>query len=268
MRRRYLYMSGQWRLPDLSEPQLFTEKVNWRILHDRRPLLAWTCDKAAMKDYASRTCSSDDLAVPRTLWFGDDLAAAPGEPFETSWVLKPNHRSGLVVFGAAGTGVNESIISETASWRHDDQGIKLGEWAYSEARRAFLIEERIGATEELNDYKFFVFDGTVKVVQVDQSRFAGHVRDFYSPDWRRLPVRNRFPSGSLVPRPGGLNKMIRVAERLGASFDFMRVDLYWHAGMVWFGEVTPYPGGGVEPFSPRDFDRQLGGAWTLPELQQ
>ncbi len=51
-RRRYLYLAGHRRLPRLRNPRTFTEKISWRILHDRRPTLAWTCDKLAMKDYA------------------------------------------------------------------------------------------------------------------------------------------------------------------------------------------------------------------------
>ena len=44
--------------------------------------------------------------------------------------------------------------------------------------------------------------------------------------------------------------MLEVAETLGAAFDFVRVDLYDVGGEVWFSELTPYPGGGLDRFDP------------------
>ena len=57
--------------------------------------------------------------------------------------------------------------------------------------------------------------------------------------------------------------MTEVSEALGREFDFIRVDLYDVEGSVWFGELTPYPGGGLDPFDPR-LDRELGALWVLP----
>src|SRR4051812_26590686 len=92
-RRRYLYLAGQGRLPRLKAPQSFTEKVNWRIIHDRRSVLAWTCDKQAMKAYAASLTSTLDLSVPETMWAGSDPKELLGQSFQSPWVLKPNHRS-------------------------------------------------------------------------------------------------------------------------------------------------------------------------------
>ncbi len=266
-RRRYLYFAGHLRVPDLENPRSFTEKVNWRIINDRRDVLAWTCDKVAMKDYARSHAAQLDLRVPSTLWAGADLTEVVGRRFETGWVLKPNHRSGLVFFGESGSGVDEPMVTRTAEWLNDDQGVLLGEWAYSRAQKCFLIEEDISPTGRLNDYKFFVFGGSVALIQVDQDRFTRHTRNFYSRDWTPISLVNRFPTGAHVERPALLDRMTAVAETLGAPFDFIRVDLYSTGDAVWFGEVTPYPGGGVEPFRPREFDMRLGMAWELPRLE-
>ncbi|WP_424945180.1 ATP-grasp fold amidoligase family protein [Blastococcus xanthinilyticus] len=70
------------------------------------------------------------------------------------------------------------------------------------------------------------------------------------PDAGRAPV----PARRLRPR-GGLPA--------GRASDFIRVDLYDVDGEVWFGELTPCPGGGPDPFDP-ELDRVLGRYWTLP----
>ena len=266
-RRRYLYLAGHRRLPRLREPRTFSEKVNWRILRDRSPDLAWTCDKLAMKEHASRLRHEAGIAVPETLWSGDDLAAVAGRAFDRAWVLKPNHRSGLVRFGAASEAVDARSVETTREWLRDDQSALLGEWAYSQARRLLLIEEDVAGDEPIDDYKFFVFHGEVAAIQVDRGRFTdGHVRNFYTPGWEPVPVQKTVPSGAPTTAPAELAAMLRAAEVLGGSFDFMRVDLYSTGSTIWFGELTPYPGGGVTRFEPPEFDSWLGQRWLLPAL--
>lgn len=65
------------------------------------------------------------------------------------------------------------------------------------------------------------------------------------------------------PRPDTLDRMVQLAGRLGEGVDFLRVDLYSLDAEVWFGELTPYPGGGVIRYEPREFDHELGAYWTL-----
>ncbi|RZU34108.1 ATP-grasp fold amidoligase family protein [Blastococcus saxobsidens] len=266
-RRRYLYLAGHGRLPRLNDPRLFTEKINWRIVHDRRPELAWTCDKLAMKDYAIGLHRETGLEVPETLWAGDDLGAVLGRTFDRPWVLKPNHRSGLVRFGAASEAVDADMVESTRTWLQDDQSVLLGEWAYSQARRLHLIEEDLAAGEPLDDYKFFVFGGKVVLIQVDRGRFtSGHARTFYTVDWQPAPVADIMPIGEQAPPPEDLDAMVHAAETLGRPYDFMRVDLYSTRGKVWLGELTPYPAGGTIQYHPREFDLYLGEQWALPPL--
>ncbi|SEL10372.1 TupA-like ATPgrasp [Blastococcus sp. DSM 46786] len=268
-RRRYLYLAGHRQLPRLRHPRTFSEKVNWRILRDRRPELAWTCDKLAMKDHAHRLREAAGVAVPETLWSGADLGAVAGRAFDRAWVLKPNHRSGLVQFGAAGQAVDASTVAATRDWLRDDQGVLLGEWAYSSARKLLLVEEAIGGGEPLDDYKFFVFHGQVAAVQVDRGRSTSdHVRNYYTADWEPLPVQKTVPSGSPTAAPANLPAMLHAAQVLARDVDFMRVDLYSSGGTIWFGELTPYPGGGVTRFEPAAFDAWLGSRWSLPTLSR
>ena len=56
--------------------------------------------------------------------------------------------------------------------------------------------------------------------------------------------------------------MIDAASRLGRDFDFVRVDLYAIAGEPRFGELTFYPGSGLDRFSPDSLDTMLGERWT------
>ncbi|MGY2075321.1 ATP-grasp fold amidoligase family protein [Blastococcus sp. SYSU DS0828] len=264
-RRRYLYLAGQRRLPRLRDPRTFTEKVSWRILRDRRPELEWTCDKLAMKEHARCLQQEAGVLVPETLWWGEDLGEVVGRAFDRPWVLKPNHRSGLVRFGAASEVIDASTVAATREWLRDDQSALLGEWAYSRARKLFMLEEHIAGGARLDDFKFLVFDGEVAAIQVDRGRFTREqTRSYYTPEWEQIPVQLVAPCGPPMAAPENLAAMLHAARVLGRSFDFMRVDLYTTGNAVWFGEFTPYPSGGTMRYEPRSFDAWLGEHWSLP----
>jgi hypothetical protein len=101
------------------------------------------------------------------------------------------------------------------------------------------------------------------LVQVDTGRFGDHRRRLYTPDWTPVDVVEDVAPGPVTPPPASLPRMLEIASALGAAFDFIRVDLYDVAGEVWFSELTPYPGGGLDRFDPA-LDELLGSWWQLP----
>jgi TupA-like ATPgrasp len=264
--RRVLFVIVHHRLPHFGRPVTFSDKINWRILNDRRPLLAWTCDKLAMKQYAL-TQVPDGLTVPRTIWSGSDVRDLAAADLPEHWVLKPNHRSsGLVYFGTGRPDLRE-LAAVTATWLKPFEARRLREWAYSQARPMLLAEELMGTPgTPPPDYKFFVFDGTVGAVELHTDRYARHQARLYRPDWSPLDVVVIAELAPVAPLPPNLDRMLKIAARLGRPFDFMRVDLYDDDDVVKFGELTPYPCSGLGRFDPASFDTELGKAWTLPAL--
>lgn len=262
-RRAVRYRRVHGHFPALRHPVHFTEKVTWRMLNDRRELLHRTCDKLAMKEHASRTAPAG-VRVPRTLWSGTDVGELAAVALTGDWVLKPNHRTGLVLFGSGPADV-VALEAATQGWLLPEEWLKGGEWAYSVARACLLVEERIGAPgTELTDYKFFVFDGRVRAVQTYAARFSASAMRLYSAEWEYLGRARDHSPGDPVPRPARLEEMIAAAEQIGAGYDFIRVDLYEHDEEVWFGELTPYPGSGLVAWESTALDRRVGSWWTLP----
>jgi hypothetical protein len=235
------------------------------MLNDRRPLIGQMGDKLRMKQYAVEV-AADIVKVPETLWRGTDVAHLARVGLPQYWVLKPNHSSKRVYFGSGSPDVTE-LRPFTADWL-DEPLSRAGEWAYSQAERLLFAEALLGVPgTPPRDYKFFVFAGEPKVVQVDSDRYVGHRRSLYTPGWQRLRVRTPFQEPYAdEPRPELLSPMLVAAARLGRPFDFIRVDLYTVDGEIYLGELTPYPGGGLEPYRPRSFDAELGSHWKLPEL--
>jgi hypothetical protein len=264
LRRRLLFLRVHRRWPSLREPRTFSEKLTWRILHDRRPELAWTCDKLQMKEHA--LASGADVVVPETLWAGTDVRELADVPLPDRWVLKPSHRSGLVHFGAGAADVGE-LARSTGDWLGHEQLDVYAEWAYGQAVPRLFVEEFVSdGGQPPPDYKFFVFDGQPRLIQVDLDRFAGHRRSLFTPDWQLLEVELGIRGGGPLPQPRLLPRMLEAAAALARDSDFLRIDLYARGEDVVFGEHTPYPGSGLERFRPRSFDETVGGWWTLPDL--
>ena len=268
--RRYLvHALRHHRILHLRNPRTFSEKLSWRMVYDRRDLLAPTCDKKAMKELA-RERAGDLVLIPRTLWSGRDVSELASVPLPEHWVLKPNHRSGLVYFGHGPAQVEE-LVRITKGWLKERHWQKMGEWAYLHAEPTMLVEERIGHPREtLLDYKFIVFDGVVRALVIHQDRFDNHRRYIFRPDFTRVPVRSAGDSpqqGGAFEKPDHYDLMIEVAMRIATDFDHLRVDLYSVGDDVWFGEVTPYHANGIQRFRPPSWDLELGSYWTLPDIR-
>ena len=260
-RRRVRYRRRFGRPLSLRRPQRFSEKVTWRIVYDRRPLLRGTCDKLQMQQHALRTAPGS-VRVPRTHWHGTDVAELAQVDLPERWVLKPNHRSGLVLFGEGPADV-AALREQTRGWTDDAHWRITREWAYADASPELVVEEFIGSGAPPADYKVFVFDGEPRMVQVHTSRFGEHLTRQYTADWEPLPWNAGHPAGADEPRPERLEDMLEAASSMGAGFDMLRVDFYLVDGELWFGEITPYPGSGLVVLDPA-LDELMGSWWTLP----
>ena len=269
-RRHLMYLLFMRKRGHLRKPRTFNEKVNWRIIHDRRPLLIWACDKLQVKQEAARR----GIKTATVFWSGTDLAELATVDLPDDWVLKPTHRSRRVHFGSGPVipADIEALRRLTHGWLRDVQGAGKGEWGYSQAQHVFLVEGRLGGNDPLVDYRLYTYEGDVRFIQVihdvNRTGRSAPVSRYYTSDWEPLEVRRLVKIGPVIPRPATFDEMLRIAKAVGSPFDFVRIDVYDVDGEVCLGEVTTYPGGGLIPFIPPDFDLELGEPWRLPELDR
>lgn len=254
------------RLPDLASPQLLADKLQHYKLFWRDVRLPMLVDKLLVKAHVARALGPQ--WVTPTLWSGAHLSEATLHRIGAPAVIKSNHASGKVLFLHAGS--DRALLARTANaWLRYDYHLLHREWAYGEVRRRLLIEPDLSLRAQLHDYKFWVFDGKVRLIQVDFDRFSGHKRQFYDAKWRRLDLQLKYPAGcsSLRP-PRSLDAMLAAAERLADDFPFVRVDLYDRDDGPRFGEMTFWPEAGLCSFRPRHNDRELGTLWSYPGASQ
>jgi hypothetical protein len=252
-------------LPNLKHPRTFNEKVAWRKLHQHNPQFPIFSDKIAVKREIANIIGEQHII--ETLWEGSEADEIPFESLEPPYVIKVNHSTGGNVFIRIPQDIKRDEIvasmRDQLGYRH---GYRHREWAYSGIPHKVLVERMIVMPDGgvPHDYKFFTYHGRVHFIQLDCGRFRKHRRKFYDREWNPLPLKMRYPEISEpVPAPVTLPQMINLAEKIGAQFDFVRVDLYSAPSGILFGETTFYPGAGVGHFSPRSWDLIFGVPWKL-----
>lgn len=251
IRLTYCWRHGRW--PDLHDPRLFTELLQWRKLHDRDPRMPRLADKVVVKEEVAASLGSE-WVVP-TLWHGERLP--PGLPSTAPFVVKSRHGCNQRVFVRDEAVDWEAVRRRAATWLHRPYGFWLDEWLYREIPRGILVEPFIGAGRVLPiDYKFYVFGGEVAFVQVHLDREHRHRWILYDRHWRAVVGHSDLPRA-----PSGLAAMIEAAETLADGFDFVRVDFYQPATRPIFGEMTFYPGSGLDRFDPPELDAIMGALW-------
>ena len=253
------------RFPRLLNPQSFSEKVLYRKLFDRRGILTQFADKYAVRAYVAQTLGPEIL--PALYHVTKNPADIPFDALPERFVVKPTHGSGWVRLVRDKAALDrEELIDTCRAWLRTSFYKITREWPYKHIEPRIIVEELVddGAGEVPRDYKYYVFHGRVAMIQLDEGHFSEHRRNFYSPAWEKLDVRMNRPNiGRQVPPPAHLAEMIRAAEALGQEIDFVRADFYDTGGRIFFGELTTTPGGGLEPFSPANFDFHLGALWNV-----
>ena len=255
-----LHLTYAWRHRrhlSLTRPTRFTELVQARKLvdHDRR--LPQMIDKVAVKRFVASTLGPE--WVTPTLWQGDALPSAPA--WRYPFVVKSRHGCNQRRFVRSAGADWPEIRAAAARWMRRDYGFWLDEWGYRGIPRGLIVEPFVGGGPMLPvDYKLYVFHGRVAAIQVHLDREHDHRWLLYDRDWNRLSSPHLSRASSPAP-PIGLARMIEGAEALARGFDFVRVDFYDTPGTPRFGEMTFYPGSGLDPFDPPELDLMLGGLW-------
>jgi hypothetical protein len=248
--------------PNLVRPTTFNEKILHRILFDRRVVLTQVTDKAAVRSYVESRLGSQIL--PKLYWLNDRPETIPFDELPRRFVVKPTHGCGWVQIVMDKSALDRSALIESCTrWLNQSYYEISREWVYKGIKPQIMIQEFIddGSGSRPTDYRLFVFDGAVELIQADVGHLTANRRvRLYTPAWEKLAPE----SGGDIPQPAHLAEMISAARTLCGSLDFVRVDFYDTLEQLYFGELTTTPESGLGRFLIEGLDRQLGGRWQVP----
>jgi hypothetical protein len=271
---------------NLAHPRSFSEKICWRKIYDRDPLLPRVVDKYLVRKYVIETLGerrAQHVLVP-LLFETKEPEKIPFHALSGSYIVKANHGSGMNLIVLAGSRLEtRPIVERCQYWLTIPDRFYLHEWAYQKVKRRIVVERLLddGEGRPVGEYKFQMFHGKCALIQVLNSGawYDGHnhlggsampTLTYFTPDWSWLDVSWKyyfldatFPVEPAQAPPDDLDEMIALAEKLARPFDYIRVDLYSTPDGIKFGELTPYHLTGNAAITPVTFDYELGEKWRL-----
>jgi hypothetical protein len=249
-----IYLWRHHRLPNLNNPTLFTEFVQIRKLDAPDDFISGLIDKIAVKNFVTARIGTE-WVIP-TRWQGNKLPDAPVGPYPL--IVKSSH--GCNQYAVVRTQREwEKVTPQSELWLRKSYGQWLDERYYADVKPGLLIEPFMSDNGALPiDYKLYVFGGKVAFIQVHLDRATHHRWAIFDLAWQCLTKE----TGDGIAAPVSLQKMIYAAEILAKGLDFVRIDFYEIGGVPMFGEMTFYPGSGLDPFNPPIIDAVMGAYWT------
>jgi len=245
---------------NLRNPQRFTEKIQYIKLYQRRQLRKNIANRTEVRGYVAEKIG-DDFLIP-LIGIYEKLTPKIWKSLPEKFVLKANHGCGMlhIVFNKSEEKF-ATVRKETQGWKNFNYARLGREWAYEGLPRTIVAEQLLlnSNWSVPKDYKFFCFNGRVKIIQIDFDRFGHQKRNLYDRNFNRINAKLLYPQyDGKVKQPPNLEKAIEVAEKLSADLNFVRVDLYLLRGNIYFGELTNYPGNGFVPFEPEAMEYKVG----------
>ena len=266
------YWKAFGRKPNLCNPQLYSEKVQWRKLYcPQVELLGRVTDKVGVYEYIREKLGNDHL-LP-ILWLGDKFDEETLRSLGDQIVLQPTHRSGQVVFIEKSEYI---LYEELSKWLHRmlrQPYSMLGQepW-YGRIHPQIVARPLVrnpDGTPYLNDCKFHLFkqkDGSTKVICEIINTYP-HWRAIFDENFKRLPFDwspDTYPPPQDNPeKPKQFEEMLADAQVLSSDFDYVRVDFMMGAEEYYFTELTFAPAGGHPEITPPEWDKIVGSYWDL-----
>lgn len=258
---------------NLEDPKTYSEKLQWMKLYDRNPLYTSLVDKHEVKSLIAAKIGPEYIIPTLGVW--DDFDEIDFEKLPDQFVLKCTHDSGGLVICKDKSDLNVGEIKKKInkclkhSYFWGDR-----EWPYKNVRPRIIAEKYMedSQTNELRDYKFFCFNGTVKALFIATDRYKGEHEtkfDFFDENYTHLPFTNGHPNADVIPqKPECFEEMKRIAAVLSEGIPQVRVDLYEVDGKVYFGEMTFFHWSGHMPFEPEEWDYIFGSWIDLPKKSE
>lgn len=252
---------------NLKNPSTYNEKIQWLKLNDHSPLYHKLADKYLVRQYVTEKVGSCYLIPLISAWDSPDEIDFSKLP--KSFVIKCNHNSGrgMILCKDKETLDKKRALQEIKKGFNEDYFMLGREWAYKNIQKKIICEEYIKGLsgEEINDYKFFCFNGKFKFLLVCSDRHTSLSNDWYDENLNHLPCVNGPKNNKKeIILPDNIFEMIRVAEKLSEGLIHVRVDLYSVGQSILFGEMTFYESSGFAPFKPIEYDYLFGSYLKLP----
>jgi len=244
---------------DLNNPKTFSEKILWLQQYDRTQLHTSCADKYAVRNHIKKKIGEKYL-IPLVFHTKNPDDLVPNNLPDYPFIIKTNHGCGGHIIVKEKSKVNWNVLQ-----KHFKNLLKRNfyyrtrEWQYKNIKPCILVEKLLldNNFKVPYDYKFNCFNGAVAFIGVIKDRFEKLNLKIYDPDWNSINCQCTIPGGDDVEKPFLFDEMKKLAEIIAQDFKYVRIDLYYLADKIYFGEMTFSPEAGFEPYG-TEYDIKFG----------
>lgn len=249
---------------NLKHPQTFNEKLSWLKLYGRRDIYSKMADKYAVKQFVTNLIG--EKYVVENLMVADRWDEIDFNTLPNKFVIKCTHDSGgAFVCRDISTFDFEKVRCQIEGNMKRDYFHPYREWPYKNIPHRIIIDKFLDdkTGNELRDYKFWCFNGEPKYMYCT-IKGKDVYENFYDMDFAPVAIDHGFPRHQPeFEKPEAFEEMKEVAAKLSKDVLFVRVDLFYVDGQIYFGEYTFYDWAGLRPFG-GNWDAELGKLIKLP----
>ena len=263
---KVMYFYKFQRLLNIRSPQTFTEKLHWLNLSGYLEKYTTLADKYAVREYVASKIGGEYLNELYGVYTNAeeiDFDALPEK-----FVLKATHGS---TWNILCKDKNKLDLEETKrqlmKWLGTNYYRRYRETVYKNIPPRIICEHYLEDENQndIKDYKYFCFNGRVKIVKIEIDRFTNFTRYYYDRNWVIWPFKNDpNKSPAIMEKPKNFERMKEIAETLAEGIPFVRIDLFNIGSTILFGEMTFSPSAGYGKIRPEGWDYELGKYLDLP----
>lgn len=252
---------------DWKNLRTLNEKIQWMKINDRNPLFTQLSDKLRVREFISEKFG-DEYLIPLVFSTRNinelNLEKFPDFPV----IVKANHDSGNFRIIRNKYVIDfEKLKADAKIWLSFNYYYEDREWPYKNIEPSIVVEKLLITKEGKipNDYKLNFINGNLEFVYVAFDREGENKRKIVDANWNDLPFKwakksyfkTKFTNVE-IPVPPTFELMKKFGAEIAKMYRYVRVDFYDVDGVLYFGEITQYHGGGFDTFEPLDFDFHFG----------
>ena len=257
----YRYITGH--KLNLDNPVRYTEKLQYLRLrkYPNDELVIKAASRDGLREFAKEKGYESNLIKTYGLYNSFDEIDFSKLP--NNFVMKCTHASGFnyLVFDKNKLDLKE-LKKKFDKWMRTDYGKKTVEPHYSKITPRIIIEELLLEDNHLPiEYKIHVFNGKAKYMYIVTGRDNEIHYNNYLIDWTDFDAaqfNHWTKTDKEIKKPACWPEAIKLAEDLGSSFPFVRVDLYIIDNKIYISEMTFTPAKGTLTFKDDKSDFLIG----------
>lgn len=247
----YRYKKAMGRNVALKTPRTFTEYIQYYKCYESLQGFSRYVDKIEVKKWVSETIGDDYLIPVYGVW--NHIEEVEWDKLPLTFVLKCNHGSGMNYVVDDKTKINKKKVSKLfKAWLSKEYAWLAYELQYEKVEKKVFAEKNIAEGKKgLKDYKIHCIHGQPRFIQViDREKDDITRQMLLDCDWKEMGWTFETYGRMLeIPtKPEKLDEMLEIARKLSNKFKYVRVDLYYVDGKIYFGEMTFTPSGGYYPY--------------------